>query len=158
MGGALGDHRRRHRRERLQQLPDPRLDLIHDRPRRPALIPRRPIGGQRGSPRVPVEFLAVGGRVNRCFLLDDRARAQAAAAHVHGYAVQLTTLLFIGGFLADPTDTPTDVMDHLAEQVDIAVPREPRVPLAEWSDSLGSPLRSALTPGRQPRRSSVRVR
>ena len=30
----LRDHRRRHRRTRLQQLPDPRLDLVHDRPRR----------------------------------------------------------------------------------------------------------------------------
>ena len=33
----LRDHRRRHRRIRPQQLPDPRLDLIHDRPRRPPL-------------------------------------------------------------------------------------------------------------------------
>ena len=29
----LRDHRRRHRRPRLQQLPDPRLDLVHHRPR-----------------------------------------------------------------------------------------------------------------------------
>ncbi len=28
----LGDHHRRHRRIRLQQFPDPRLDRIHDRP------------------------------------------------------------------------------------------------------------------------------
>jgi hypothetical protein len=36
--------------------------------------------------------------------------------------VQLTTLLFIGRFLADPTDVPTEVVDYLAEQLDIADP------------------------------------
>jgi len=36
--------------------------------------------------------------------------------------VQLTTLLFIGRFLADPTDVPTEVVDSLAEQLDIADP------------------------------------
>ena len=36
--------------------------------------------------------------------------------------MQLTTLLFIGGFLADPTDVPTEVVDYLAEQLDIADP------------------------------------
>jgi hypothetical protein len=49
----LRDHRRRHRRTRPQQLPDPRLDHVHDRPRRPALILRRPVAGQRGIHRVP---------------------------------------------------------------------------------------------------------
>ena len=43
----LGDHRGWHRRPRRQQLPDPRLDPIHDRPPRRPLIPRRPIVGQR---------------------------------------------------------------------------------------------------------------
>ena len=38
----LRDHRRRHRRPRLQQLPDPRLDLVHDRTlRRPLILRRR---------------------------------------------------------------------------------------------------------------------
>ena len=36
--------------------------------------------------------------------------------------MQLTTLLFIGRFLADPTDVPTKVVDYLAEQLDIADP------------------------------------
>ena len=36
--------------------------------------------------------------------------------------MQLTTLLFIGRFLADPTDVPTEVVDYLAEQLDIADP------------------------------------
>jgi hypothetical protein len=31
-------------------------------------------------------------------------------------------LLFIGRFLADPTDVPTEVVDYLAEQLDIADP------------------------------------
>jgi hypothetical protein len=44
----LGDHRGRHRRPRLEQLSDARLDRIHDRPAtHPPLIPRRPISGQR---------------------------------------------------------------------------------------------------------------
>ena len=41
----LGDHRRRHRRIRLQQLPDPRLDRVHDRPR------RRPLDTSAARPR-----------------------------------------------------------------------------------------------------------
>ena len=49
----LGDHRRRHRRARLQQLPDPRLDRVHHRPRRRPLVPRRPVRGQRRLHRVP---------------------------------------------------------------------------------------------------------
>ena len=31
-------------------------------------------------------------------------------------------MLFIGRFLADPTDVPTEVVDYLAEQLDIADP------------------------------------
>jgi xanthine dehydrogenase YagR molybdenum-binding subunit len=43
----LGDHRRWHRRIGLQQLPDPRLDLVHDRPSRSTLVLRRRIRRQR---------------------------------------------------------------------------------------------------------------
>ena len=49
----LGDHRGRHRRERLQQLPDPRLDLVHHRPRRSAQYLGGPSDGQRRLHRVP---------------------------------------------------------------------------------------------------------
>ena len=64
--------------------------------------------------------------LDRCFLLDDKARGLIDSKRLPhtrlGYAVQLTTLLFIGRFLADPTDVPTEVVDYLAEQLDIADP------------------------------------
>ena len=44
----LGDHRGRHPRIRLQQLPDARLDLINDRTPRWPFIFRRPVRRQRG--------------------------------------------------------------------------------------------------------------
>jgi hypothetical protein len=49
----LRDHRRRHRRIRLQKLPDPRLERIHRRPRRPALVLRRAVARQSRPHRVP---------------------------------------------------------------------------------------------------------
>jgi hypothetical protein len=48
----LGDHRGRHRRPRRQQLPDPRLGPIHDRPSRRPRIPRWAILGQRPLHRI----------------------------------------------------------------------------------------------------------
>ena len=89
---------------------------------------------------MPVEFLTdaqaatYGGyaappstaELDRCFLLDDKARGLIESKRLPhtrlGYAMQLTTLLFIGRFLADPTDVPTEVVDYLAEQLDIADP------------------------------------
>jgi hypothetical protein len=89
---------------------------------------------------VPVEFLtdaqaATYGcyadppsttELDRCFLLDDKARGLIESKRLPhtrlGYGVQLTTLLFIGRFQADPTDVPTEVVDYLAEQLDIADP------------------------------------
>jgi hypothetical protein len=89
---------------------------------------------------VPVEFLTDAqaatygcyagppstAELDRCFLLDDKARALIESKRLPhtrlGFAVQLTTLLFIGRFLADPTDVPTEVVDYLAEQLDIADP------------------------------------
>ena len=89
---------------------------------------------------VPVEFLTDAqaatygsyagppsvAELDRCFLLDDKARGLIESKRLPhtrlGYAVQLATLLFIGRFLADPTDVPTEVVDYLAEQLDIADP------------------------------------
>jgi len=89
---------------------------------------------------VPVEFLTDAqaatygcyagppstAELDRCFLLDDQARGLIESKRLPhtrlGYALQLTTLLFIGRFLADPTDVPTEVVDYLAEQLDIADP------------------------------------
>jgi len=39
-----------------------------------------------------------------------------------GFAVQVTTLLFLGTFLTDPADVPTEVVDYLAEQLGIEDP------------------------------------
>jgi hypothetical protein len=36
-----------------------------------------------------------------------------------GYALQLTTARYLGVFLDDPTDVPTEVVDYLAEQLDV---------------------------------------
>ena len=49
----LGDHRRRPPRIGRQQLTDPRLGHVDHRPGGLALIPRRPITGDRGPHRVP---------------------------------------------------------------------------------------------------------
>jgi len=49
----LRDHRRRHRRERPQQLTNPRLNRVHSRPCRRPLILRCDITGQRRTHRVP---------------------------------------------------------------------------------------------------------
>jgi hypothetical protein len=48
-GAALDDHRGRHRRKGPKQLPDGRLDLIHNRPRRPTRVPRRRVRRQRDA-------------------------------------------------------------------------------------------------------------
>jgi len=89
---------------------------------------------------VPVEFLTDAqaatygcysqppspGELDRSFLLDDKARGLIESKRLPhtrlGYAVQLSTLMFVGTFLADPTDAPTEVLDYLAEQLDIADP------------------------------------
>jgi hypothetical protein len=49
----LRDHRRGHRRVRLQKLPDPRLEPVHRRPRRLPLVPRRAVASQSRPHRVP---------------------------------------------------------------------------------------------------------
>jgi hypothetical protein len=64
--------------------------------------------------------------LDRCFLLDGKARdliEPKRLSHTRlGHAVQLTTVLLIGRFLAEPTNVPTEVVDYLAEQLDIADP------------------------------------
>jgi len=87
---------------------------------------------------VPVEFLTDAqaatygcyshwpspAELNRWFLLDDKARGLIESKRLPhtrlGYAVQLSTLLFLGTFLADPSDAPTEVLDYLAAQLGIA--------------------------------------
>lgn len=64
--------------------------------------------------------------LDRYFFLDDKARGLIASkrlAHTRlGFAVQLTTLGFLGTFLADPIDVPAQVVDYLAAQLGIADP------------------------------------
>jgi hypothetical protein len=97
-------------------------------------------GGVLRRPRVPVEFLtdaqaAAFGRftgapsqaeLERFFFLDDADLEQVAlrrgARNRLGFSVQLTTVRYLGTFLADPADVPTEVLDFLAGQLGIADP------------------------------------
>jgi len=65
--------------------------------------------------------------MDRFFLLDDKAlgvdRAEAAAADpAWASRCRSRRLLFLGTFLADPTDVPSEVVDYLAEQLSIEDP------------------------------------
>ncbi|MGB6162286.1 MAG: DUF4158 domain-containing protein [Pseudonocardiaceae bacterium] len=86
---------------------------------------------------MPVEFLfdrevAAYGRyacvpspaeLNRFFFLDDvdkaLVRRRRRDHHRLGFALQLTTVCFVGTFLLDPLDVPDEVVIYLAKQLDI---------------------------------------
>ena len=89
---------------------------------------------------MPVEFLtddeaaAYGryagtpsqGELDRMFFLDDADRALVARRrgdHTRlGFALQLTTVRYLGTFLPDPLEVPAVVLDRLAGQLQIADP------------------------------------
>lgn len=62
--------------------------------------------------------------LERFFFLDDADRelieAKRRAHNRLGFAVQLTTARYLGVFQDDPVDVPAEVVDYLAEQLDIA--------------------------------------
>ncbi|MEV8248692.1 Tn3 family transposase [Streptomyces rochei] len=62
--------------------------------------------------------------LERFFFLDDTDRAliepKRRAHNRLGFAVQMTTVRFLGVFLDDPTDVPAEVVDYLAEQLGVA--------------------------------------
>ena len=88
---------------------------------------------------MPVEFLtddqaAAYGRYNRPparaqlerFFLDDTGKVLVGKRRGDhnrlGFAVQLATVRYVGTFLADPVDAPSEVVDYVAEQLVIADP------------------------------------
>jgi TnpA family transposase len=76
--------------------------------------------------------------LERFFFLDDADREKAQAkrrAHNRlGFAVQLTSVRFLGRFMPDPRQVPVEVAEYLAEQLGIA---DASV-LAEYSERDGT--------------------
>ncbi|MFG1969054.1 DUF4158 domain-containing protein [Nonomuraea fuscirosea] len=64
--------------------------------------------------------------MEKVFFLDDAGKALIAkrrGGHLKlGFALQLGTVRFLRTFLTDPLDVPTEVMDFVAEQLEIADP------------------------------------
>ncbi|WSK00368.1 DUF4158 domain-containing protein [Streptomyces sp. NBC_01320] len=64
--------------------------------------------------------------LERYFFLDDADReAVQAKRRAHnrlGFAVQLTSVRYLGRFMPDPRQVPTEVVEYLAEQLEVADP------------------------------------
>ncbi|GGT49375.1 Tn3 family transposase [Streptomyces atratus] len=76
--------------------------------------------------------------LERFFFLDDADRelieSKRRAHNRLGFAAQLTTARYLGVFLDDPTSVPPEVVDYLAEQLDIGDPSVLKV-YGEWENT-----------------------
>lgn len=66
------------------------------------------------------------GQLDKYFYLDDKDKELIDACRRDynklGYAIQLTTLKFLGTFLSNPIDVPDDVVCYIAKQLGIKLP------------------------------------
>lgn len=94
----------------------------------PRLAPRKEGAFFDPAETVPLKGAAYDGapsrtELERFFFLNDADRAliepKRQAHNRLGFAVQMTTVRFLGVFLDDPADVPAEVVDYLAEQLGI---------------------------------------
>ncbi len=110
-------------------------------------VPQRRAGG-----RVR-RFNGVPGRaeLERCFFLDDAdrelVRRRRSEQKRLGFALQLTTVRFLGTFLADPLDVPWVVVKYLGRQLDIAGPLVGEGVLRASGDAVGAHRRGSQVYG-----------
>lgn len=66
------------------------------------------------------------GELERYFFLDDADRAlvrEKRRPHNRlGFAIQMTSVRYLGRFMPDPRQVPAEVVEYLAEQLEIADP------------------------------------